>query len=143
MFLVGYKMENWDQIFHISNIYGTMYNGSKRWSISGYCCFWYNLQWYIAMEYLWMSDSLPRVIYTLLTILGHRSSVIWLRYESSTLILYKKLSSSIFQSCEWVLVRDAWHPSKSPLFAIYKGMNVLYWPSIINYQLLPPHSVLY
>ena len=22
-------------------------------------------------------------------------------------------------------------------------MNVLYWPSIINYQLLPPHSVLY
>ena len=26
---------------------------------------------------------------------------------------------------------------------MYKGMNVLYWPSIINYQLLPPHSVLY
>ena len=25
-----------------------------------------------------------------------------LRYESSTLILYKELSSSIFQSCEWV-----------------------------------------
>ena len=25
-----------------------------------------------------------------------------LRYESSTLILYKKLSSTIFQSCEWV-----------------------------------------
>ena len=32
-------------------------------------------------------------------------------------------------------MRHAWHPSKSPLFAIYKGMNVLYWPSIINYQL--------
>ena len=40
-------------------------------------------------------------------------------------------------------VMHAWHPSKSPLFAIYKGMNVLYWPSIINYQLLLPHSVLY
>ena len=40
-------------------------------------------------------------------------------------------------------VRHAWHHYKSPLFAIYKGMNVLYWPSIINYQLLPPHSVLY
>ena len=26
----------------------------------------------------------------------------YLRYESSTLILYKELSSSIFQSCEWV-----------------------------------------
>ena len=47
--------------------------------------------------------------------------------------------------CEWISqsVRHAWHPSKFPLFAIYKGMNVLYWPSIINYQLLPPHSVLY
>ena len=40
-------------------------------------------------------------------------------------------------------VRHAWHHYNSPLFAIYKGMNVLYWPSIINYQLLPPHSVLY
>ena len=40
-------------------------------------------------------------------------------------------------------VRHVWHPSKSPLFARYKGMNVLYWPSIINYQLLPPHSVIY
>ena len=68
-----------------------------------------------------------------------------LRYESSFLILYKELSSTIFQSCQSVSqsVRHAWHPSKSPLFAIYKGMNVLYWPSIINYQLLPPHSVLY
>ena len=28
-------------------------------------------------------------------------------------------------------------------FAIYKGINALYLPSIINYQLLPPHSVLY
>ena len=63
-----------------------------------------------------------------------------LRYESSTLILYKELSSHIFQSL-WV--RHAWHPSRSPLFAMYKGINALYWPSITNYQLLPPHSVLY
>ena len=26
---------------------------------------------------------------------------------------------------------------------MYKGINALYWPSIINHQLLPPHSVLY
>ena len=26
---------------------------------------------------------------------------------------------------------------------LYKGINALYWPSIINYQLLLPHSVLY
>ena len=26
----------------------------------------------------------------------------FLRYESSTLILYKELSSTIFQSCQWV-----------------------------------------
>ena len=64
-----------------------------------------------------------------------------LRYESSTLILYKELSSTIFQSCEWV--RHRWHLSRSPLCAIYKGINALYWHSIINYQLLPPHSVLY
>ena len=38
---------------------------------------------------------------------------------------------------EWV--RQA---SVTPV-QIYKGTNVLYWPSIIKYQLLPPHSVLY
>ena len=37
-------------------------------------------------------------------------------------------------------VRHPWHLTKSPLCAIYKGMNALYWPSIINYQLPPPHS---
>ena len=42
---------------------------------------------------------------------------------------------------EWV--RHAWHPARSPLCAIYKGINALYWPSIINYQLPTPHSVLY
>ena len=63
-----------------------------------------------------------------------------MRYESSTLILCKELSSSIFQSLS---VRHAWHPSRSPLCAICKDINALYWPSIINYQLLPPHSVLY
>ena len=54
-----------------------------------------------------------------------------LHYESSTLMLCKELSSSIFQSL-WVgeSVRHAWHPSRSPLCAIYKGMDALYWPSI-------------
>ena len=33
--------------------------------------------------------------------------------------------------------------SRSPLCSIYKGIIALYWPSIINYQLLPHHSVLY
>ena len=65
-----------------------------------------------------------------------------LRYESSTLILYKELSSTIFHLWVSQSVRHAWHPSKSPLFAIYKGINALYWPSIINCQLPPPHSVL-
>ena len=43
--------------------------------------------------------------------------------------------------CEWVSqsVRHPWHLTRSPLFAIYKGINALYWPSIINYQLLPTH----
>ena len=48
---------------------------------------------------------------------------LWLRYESSTLILYKELSSSIFQSLS---VRHPWHLSRSPLCAIYKGINALY-----------------
>ena len=33
--------------------------------------------------------------------------------------------------------------STLPLCAIYKGINALYWHSIIDYQLLPPHSVLH
>ena len=40
-------------------------------------------------------------------------------------------------------VRYAWHPSRSPLCAIYKGIDGLFWPSIINYRLPTPHSVLY
>ena len=67
-----------------------------------------------------------------------------LRYESSTIILFKELSSSIFQSLSVCpFVKHAWHLSKSPLCAIYKGIDALYWPSIINYQLLLPQSVLY
>ena len=31
-------------------------------------------------------------------------------------------------------VRHEWHPSRSPLCAIYKGIDALYWPSIINYS---------
>ena len=66
--------------------------------------------------------------------------LVWsLRFESSTLIFYKELSSFIFQSLS---VRHAWHLYRSPPCAIYKGMRALYWPSIINYQLLRPHSVL-
>ena len=73
----------------------------------------------------------------------HPKGVLALRYESFT-PTSKELSSPIFQSL-WVSpsVRHAWHPSRSPLCAIYKGINALYWPSITNYQLLPPHSVLY
>ena len=89
---------------------------------------------HIIMEITSKKGMTWKVYYQVLT------NKLQLRYESSTLILYKELSSSIFQSC--LSVRHAWHPSKSPLFAIYKGMNVLYWPSIINFQLLPPHSVL-
>ena len=67
-----------------------------------------------------------------------------LRYESSTLVLCKELSSTIFQSLSVSpSVRHAWHLPRSPLCAIYKGIDTLYWPSVINYQLLPPHSVLY
>ena len=57
-------------------------------------------------------------------------------------LLYKELSSSIFQSYQSVSqsVRHPCHLTKSPLCAIYKGTKALYWPSIINYQLLPPHS---
>ena len=40
-------------------------------------------------------------------------------------------------------VGHPWHLSRSPLCAIYKGINALYWPSIIKYKLSPPHSVLY
>ena len=45
-----------------------------------------------------------------------------LHYESSTLILYKELSSPIFQIkvCEWV--RHLWHRSRSPICSIYKGI---------------------
>ena len=46
-----------------------------------------------------------------------------------------------FKVCEWV--RHPWDLSRSPLCSIYKRTNVLYWASIINYQLLPLQSVLY
>ena len=42
---------------------------------------------------------------------------------------------------QWV--RHRWHLSRSTLCAIYKGINALYWPSIINDQLLTSRSVLY
>ena len=59
-------------------------------------------------------------------------------------ILYQELSSPIFQSQSVSQsVRHPWHPSRSPLCAVYKGINALYWPSIINYQLLLPYSVLF
>ena len=40
-------------------------------------------------------------------------------------------------------VRHRWHLTRSPLCAIYKGIDALCWPSIIKYQMPPPHSVLY
>ena len=40
-------------------------------------------------------------------------------------------------------VRHPWHLTRSPLHLIYKGIGALYWPRVINYQLPPPHSVLY
>ena len=67
-------------------------------------------------------------------------------YESSTLILYKELSSPIFQSLSVSeSVSHPWHlsSSRSLLCAIFKGMRALFWPSSINHQLLPPHCVLY
>ena len=48
-----------------------------------------------------------------------------LRYESSTLILCKELSSTIFQSCQSV-VRHPRHLSRSPLCSIYKGINAFF-----------------
>ena len=57
-----------------------------------------------------------------------------LRYESSTLVLCKELSSTIFQSLSVSpSVRHPWHLSRSPLCAIYKGINALYRPSIIPF----------
>ena len=62
---------------------------------------------------------------------GWRSSIRWvkglLRYESSTLILCKELSSPIFQSLSVIRqsVRHPWHLSRSPLCAIYKGITRL------------------
>ena len=66
-----------------------------------------------------------------------------LRCESSTLILYKELSSPIFQSCQWV--SGIFNTCSYLHFVQYikAFINALYWPSIINYHLLPPHSVLY
>ena len=71
------------------------------------------------------------------------TALLKLRYESSTLILYKELSSSILQSLVSESVRDPRHLSRSPLCSLYKGTNALLWPSIFNYQLPPPPSVLY
>ena len=31
-------------------------------------------------------------------------------------------------------------PTRSPLFPIHRGINALYWPSHINYHLVPPHT---
>ena len=66
----------------------------------------------------WLFLSLYR--FFLLTILD---------IESSNLILYIELRSSILQSL-WV--RHPSHLSRSPLCSIYKGINALYWPSIIT-----------
>ena len=58
----------------------------------------------------------------------------WLRYESSTLILYKELSSTIFPKSVNESVRHPWHLSRSPFCSVYKGIDALHWPSIFNYQ---------
>ena len=64
-----------------------------------------------------------------------------LRYESFTLILILRSWVALSFKCEWVSKAS---PFQISTFCnIYKSMNVLYWPSIINYQLLPTHSVLY
>ena len=54
----------------------------------------------------------------------------FLCYESSNLILFKELSSSIFQSlsvCESVS-KESVTPDHIFNFSIYKGINALYWP---------------
>ena len=88
------------------------------------------------------------------------------KYESGTLVTEWNVTTwYIFSFCpgqlnntdidcplvpwsEWpylprLSVGHPWHPSRSALCAVYKGRNALYWPSVINYQLLLPHSVLY
>ena len=42
-----------------------------------------------------------------------------------------------------IFQKTFWGSFRSPLFAIYKGIAALYWPSIINYQQPPPNSALY
>ena len=62
----------------------------------------------------------PRSCFSLLTTTFFTNLGRKLRYESSTLILYKELSSTIFQSLSVSpSVRHAWHLSRSPLCAIY------------------------
>ena len=38
-------------------------------------------------------------------------------------------------------VRHAWHPSRSPLYAIYKGTNALYWPSVLYWPSTQLHHL--
>ena len=66
------------------------------------------------------------------------------RYERSILILIRSSVALSFKVCESVSEsRHPWQLSRSPLCSIYNGKSTLYWPSINNYQLVPPHSVPY
>ena len=86
------------------------------------------------MKYIWCNNAhhplwLPLPCPVLLVLLQLILRI--LRYESSTLILYKELSSTIFQSLSVSQsVRHPWHLSRSPLCAIYKGINAFYCPHI-------------
>ena len=58
-----------------------------------------------------------------------------LRFESSTLTIYKELSRSIFQSL-WVRNRGTW----PYLHFFFKYIKALSWPSHINFHQLPTHT---
>ena len=71
------------------------------------------------------------------------SNIMW-HYMHSYTLYGAEVSSTIFQSLLVTQsVRHPWHLSRSPLCAIYKGIDALYWPSIMKYQMPTPHSVLY
>ena len=77
--------------------------------------------------------------YDKVVILGHLSCVT----RAPLLYFIRSWVALSFKVCQSQSVRHPWHLSRSPLCAIYKGINALYWPSIINYQLLPPYTISY
>ena len=62
----------------------------------------------------------------------------WYCVTRAPLLLLRSWVARSFKVVQWVRYRC--HPTKSPLFSIFKGKQALYWPNAIKNQPVPPYT---